>query len=259
MLSGGSAFGLDAASGVQAFLREAERGFSVGPDPRAHRSASHSLRSRQWRRQGLGPALTLSRDGLSGRGVCRKGLRARIGRSGPWHNRLRQAKAGLSGAVLAAHRRRFPAWPATRKQMLSLPGLAAVNAVGSVTIADTPHFWAAPFEQAGEFGGLGCPHPWPRACVAARLQIRGARTRQYDALRCGNRRGSHAPAMQAARDHGGRGHGAGDFSGFLFFRWGHRFRPCDGQNPSQRPANGAPLDRRGGSKLPDARHRQRRL
>ena len=31
VLSGGSAFGLDAASGVQAYLREAERGFSVGP------------------------------------------------------------------------------------------------------------------------------------------------------------------------------------------------------------------------------------
>ena len=31
MLSGGSAFGLDAASGVQTYLREAERGFAVGP------------------------------------------------------------------------------------------------------------------------------------------------------------------------------------------------------------------------------------
>jgi D-aminopeptidase len=35
--------------------------------------------------------------------------------------------------------------------------LAAVNAVGSVTIGDGPWFWAAPFERAGEFGGLGWP------------------------------------------------------------------------------------------------------
>jgi D-aminopeptidase len=35
--------------------------------------------------------------------------------------------------------------------------LAAVNAVGSVTIGDGPWFWAAPFESAGEFGGLGWP------------------------------------------------------------------------------------------------------
>ncbi|MGB7914979.1 MAG: P1 family peptidase, partial [Rhodomicrobium sp.] len=39
--------------------------------------------------------------------------------------------------------------------------LSAVNAVGSVTVADTPHFWAAPFEHGAEFGGLGSPHPWP--------------------------------------------------------------------------------------------------
>ena len=35
--------------------------------------------------------------------------------------------------------------------------LAAVNAAGTVTIGDTPHFWAAPLEVGGEFGGLGWP------------------------------------------------------------------------------------------------------
>ena len=33
--------------------------------------------------------------------------------------------------------------------------LVAVNAIGEVTQGDTPHFWAAPFEQAGEFGNPG--------------------------------------------------------------------------------------------------------
>ncbi|WP_201155454.1 P1 family peptidase, partial [Rhodobaculum claviforme] len=35
--------------------------------------------------------------------------------------------------------------------------LAAVNAVGAVTVADGPHFWAAPWEMGAEFGGLGLP------------------------------------------------------------------------------------------------------
>jgi D-aminopeptidase len=33
--------------------------------------------------------------------------------------------------------------------------LVAVNALGRVTVGDGPHFWAAPFEMGGEFGGLG--------------------------------------------------------------------------------------------------------
>jgi len=33
----------------------------------------------------------------------------------------------------------------------------AVNACGSVIVGDGPHFWAAPFEVNGEFGGLGFP------------------------------------------------------------------------------------------------------
>jgi L-aminopeptidase/D-esterase-like protein len=39
--------------------------------------------------------------------------------------------------------------------------LAAVNAAGSVTVAATPCFWAAPFEIDAEFGGLGLPSPIP--------------------------------------------------------------------------------------------------
>ncbi|CAD7050395.1 S58 family peptidase [Pseudorhizobium endolithicum] len=33
--------------------------------------------------------------------------------------------------------------------------LVAVNALGSATVGDGPHFWAAPFELEEEFGGLG--------------------------------------------------------------------------------------------------------
>jgi D-aminopeptidase len=45
--------------------------------------------------------------------------------------------------------------------------LAVVDAVGSVIIGEGPHFWAAPFEQDAEFGGLG----WPKRLPAAALKM----------------------------------------------------------------------------------------
>ena len=35
--------------------------------------------------------------------------------------------------------------------------VAVVNAVGTTVIGDGPHFWAAPYEQGGEFGGHAPP------------------------------------------------------------------------------------------------------
>jgi len=35
--------------------------------------------------------------------------------------------------------------------------IVVVNAVGTVTIGETPHFWAAHEEAGREFGGLGAP------------------------------------------------------------------------------------------------------
>jgi D-aminopeptidase len=46
--------------------------------------------------------------------------------------------------------------------------LAAVNAVGSALIGDGPHFWAAPYEQGDEFGGLG----WPQKISPEALAVR---------------------------------------------------------------------------------------
>jgi len=46
--------------------------------------------------------------------------------------------------------------------------LVAVNAVGTATIGDGPHFWAAPYERDGEFGGLG----WPAAISPDDIALR---------------------------------------------------------------------------------------
>jgi D-aminopeptidase len=53
---------------------------------------------------------------------------------------------------------------------LAVGALAAVNAAGSVVIGGGPWFWAAPFEQGTEFGGLGMPATLPPAALAHRTK-----------------------------------------------------------------------------------------
>ncbi|RUV10778.1 P1 family peptidase, partial [Mesorhizobium sp. M5C.F.Ca.IN.020.32.2.1] len=55
---------------------------------------------------------------------------------------------------------------------VTIGALAAVNPTGSVTIAQTRHFWAAPFEIGGEFGGLGYPSPMPEDAKTILLKFR---------------------------------------------------------------------------------------
>jgi D-aminopeptidase len=50
--------------------------------------------------------------------------------------------------------------------------IAVVNAVGSATIGEGPHFWAAPCEVCAEFAGLGQPAHVPPE--ALRLRIKGS-------------------------------------------------------------------------------------
>jgi len=48
--------------------------------------------------------------------------------------------------------------------------IAATNAAGSVVVGEGPWFWAAPYEQAGEFGGLGFPLPIPPEALHPRTK-----------------------------------------------------------------------------------------
>lgn len=148
VLSGGSAFGLDAASGVQSVLRSQGRGFEVAGQrvPIAPAAILFDLANggrKDWslhspyRELGARAAEAASREltpGSFGAGFGATTARCRGG--------LGSASAVLSnGATVGA--------------------LVAVNAVGSPLVGDTAHFWAAPFELDGEFGGLGLPHPLP--------------------------------------------------------------------------------------------------
>jgi L-aminopeptidase/D-esterase-like protein len=143
VLSGGSAFGLDAAGGVQSWLRETGRGFAVGPHriPIVPSAILFDLinggdkdwgRHPPYRELGFSAAQAASAD-------------ARVGSIGAGLGAL---TAGLKGGLGTASAR-FGPW--------TVAAIVAVNAMGSATIGDTRHFWAAPFEQGAEFGGLGWP------------------------------------------------------------------------------------------------------
>ncbi|MEN3931475.1 P1 family peptidase [Microvirga sp. W0021] len=148
VFSGGSGFGLDAASGVQAYLREQNIGFAVGGMivpivPQAILFDLLNGGNKDWGRyppyRELGfaaaeksaPDFTLGNQG-AGYGATTANL-----------------KGGLGSAS------------AQTSSGLTVGALVAVNALGSTTIGDSQHFWAAPLEQNGEFGGLGFPSPLP--------------------------------------------------------------------------------------------------
>ncbi len=54
--------------------------------------------------------------------------------------------------------------------------IVAVNAVGSATVGEGPHFWAAPFERDGEFGGLGLPQRFDLRLLSKSGPPRGTAT-----------------------------------------------------------------------------------
>ena len=144
VLSGGSGFGLDAASGVQAYLREQGRGFPVGPIripivPQAILFDLNNGGDKDWgryppyREMGFAAASAAAQDfslGSAGAGVGATTPHVRGG--------LGSASARTSGGF-------------------TVGVLAAVNALGSPLVGEGPHFWAAPWEIGNEFGGLGLP------------------------------------------------------------------------------------------------------
>jgi len=154
-LSGGSAFGLDAASGVQAWLREQGRGFQVREArvpivPAAILFDLLSGGDKEWNRYppyrelGYDAARTASSDFALG-----------------------SAGAGL-GATTVNFKGGIGSASAQTRGGLTVGALAAANAAGSMTIGNGPHFWAAPFEQGKEFGGRGWPASLPGDALAFR-------------------------------------------------------------------------------------------
>jgi L-aminopeptidase/D-esterase-like protein len=148
VLAGGSAYGLDAASGVQAWLREQGRGFPVPPlrIPIVPAAILFDLRNggdKDWGRyppyRELGYEAAAAASGASATGRVGAGYGATTA-AGP--GGLGIASQALDGGIVVT-------------------AVMAVNAAGSPYVGSSTHFWAAGFERDGEFGGLGFPDPWP--------------------------------------------------------------------------------------------------
>ncbi|THK38486.1 S58 family peptidase [Ensifer sp. MPMI2T] len=159
VLSGGSAFGLDAASGVQAALQEMGRGFAVGPHripivPAAILFDLVNGGDKNWGR--FSPYRDLGYDAVRAAGATF----------------LTGTTGAGTGALTATFKGGLGSASTVLANGITVGALVAVNALGSATIGSTRHFWAASFELDGEFGGLGYPAPMPQDAALPRLKFR---------------------------------------------------------------------------------------
>lgn len=143
VLAGGSVFGLDAASGVMHWLADRGRGFAFRTQPKvcpvvpaANLFDLTNGGDKDWGDmppyRDLGLAACEAADSAFGLGNAGAGLGALAGR---YKGGLGSASAVWNGVTVGA--------------------LIAVNPFGSPVIPGTSTLWAAPYEQAGEFGGSG--------------------------------------------------------------------------------------------------------
>lgn len=162
VLSGGSAFGLDAASGVMEGLRAQGRGFDVGGQrvPIVPAAILFDLLNGGDKTWVANPYPALGRAALAAAGTdftpgtAGAGFGAMTGR---WKGGLGSASAVLDGGI-------------------TVGALVAVNAIGSATVGQGPQFWAAPWEMDAEFGGFGPARDHAPAEEPGAAKPRGAAT-----------------------------------------------------------------------------------
>ena len=142
VLSGGSAFGLDAPSGVQSALRALGRGYEMAPGlPRVPVVAGAILFD-----------LAGGGDKNWGEESPYRALGKQAAENAAESFALGNAGAGL-GAVAGGYKGGLGSASAVSDDGLTVGALVAVNAVGSPVIPGTDLFWAHPYELDGEFGG----------------------------------------------------------------------------------------------------------
>lgn len=155
VLSGGSGLGLAAGDGVASALKAAGRGFEVG----GHRvpivpgailfdlmaGGDHSWRENPY------PALGAAALAAAGSDVAEGSVGAGAGAT------TATLKGGLGTASME-----LPSG-------VRVGALVAVNALGSATVDDGPHFWAAPWEHTDEYGGRGVAQSYAPGLPATKL------------------------------------------------------------------------------------------
>jgi L-aminopeptidase/D-esterase-like protein len=156
VLSGGSAFGLDAAGGVQAALREMGRGYAIRDAripivPQAIIFDLLNGGNKDWGRFSPYRELGYAAAQAAANAV------ALADDVTPANDLALGSVGGGTGATTATVKGGLGSASARTDAGHTVGALAIVNAVGSPLIGTGPWFWAAPFERNGEFGGLGWP------------------------------------------------------------------------------------------------------
>lgn len=157
VLSGGSAFGLDAATGAMSFLRAHKVGFPVGATrvpivPQAILFDLLNGGDKDWGRRPPYQDLAYAACEAAATDFA-------LGTAGAGYGATTERyKGGLGSASCIT------------EEGYLVGALAAVNAAGNLTIGASRHFWAAPFEIDGEFGGHGWPASLPGDALAGRVK-----------------------------------------------------------------------------------------
>ena len=183
VLSGGSALGLAAASGVSDALRAAGRGFDVGGQkvPIVPAAIIFDLLNggdKNWEENPY--------PSLGARALAQADETFELGTAGAGYG---GTSAGLMGGLGSSS--------AVLANGITIGALVAVNPLGSVTVGEGPHFWAAPWELNSEFGGLG-PAPDPNPAQPARTKISAMRENTTIAIVATDAKLSHSQTHRVA-------------------------------------------------------------
>lgn len=141
VLSGGSAFGLDAASGVADALAQAGRGFAIGPVkvPIVPGAILFDLLNGGDKNWDKNPYKSLGEQAF--KDASADFPLGSVG-AGTGANTM-DLKGGLGSASVVLD------------SGITVGALVAVNSVGSVIEKGQRNFWASPYEVGAEFGGFG--------------------------------------------------------------------------------------------------------
>ena len=155
VLSGGSAFGLEACAGVTAALHDAGRGYAVGPArvPIVPGAILFDLLNGGQKDWGENPYPNLGRRAFEN--------------AAP-DFALGSVGAG-TGATTATLKGGLGSASFVLENGVTVGALVSANPVGSVTTLGNRHFIAAPFEMDNEFGGLGPDTKGPQLGLLSKL------------------------------------------------------------------------------------------
>jgi L-aminopeptidase/D-esterase-like protein len=145
VLAGGSAFGLDAAAGLMAWLAAADRGFAIAGQvvpivPAAILFDLANGGDKSWTRDTKAPTpyrnLAVDAAASAGQTFALGNAGAGFGAAaGPLKGGLGSASVSLGNGI-------------------TVGAIAAVNSLGSAVMPGGTAFWAWPFERDGEFGSV---------------------------------------------------------------------------------------------------------